>query len=677
VAGFAAYHNGLAAPFMFDDFKCVHNKEIVHSVFPISDFFASSRRPLLFLSLALNYSLSELQVWSYHLTNLAIHIAAAIVLMRIVTETARRIHRVSVRESADWLGFSVALIWLVHPLQTESVTYIVQRSESAMSLCYLLMLYCILRSEDSHWRHLWVVAAAIAFYAGLGFKEVIVSAPLVAVLFDRAYLSKSFREVLRKRWALAVAMAPAVLWLGWRVVETAEPVAGRRVGFAHQAVTPWEYLSSQSSVLLHYLKLTICPTGLCLDYAWPVTESTVGIVVPGLIIVALLLISLWLSVKHQPLGWPALSFFLILAPTSSFFPISDLAFEHRMYLPLACLITLLVVAFIELTARISDESKRDRVRLAVPIAISTVLIALTIDRNGDYGNRLVMWQDVVAKAPHNARAHYNLGLQLDKYNHPIRAIEEFKRSLERRPRDPRASFNLAGLYHRQGDFEQAKDYYKLTLKFKPEHPNANANLAHLYAELGDYRNAEKFYTRSVALRPNDPKVNDNYGNYFARRGQLDEAAELYDRSIECDANYWAAHWHRGIIYYQQNEYAAAIDSLKTARRLQPDLLPAARLLAHLLATAKDQQLRDGEKALQLAQKVASRPGYNGVRSLTVLAEAYAELGDFPTAVRTARDAQKKAADAGESEAAELLETQLLFYEKHQPYRLSSPVLEIL
>jgi protein O-GlcNAc transferase len=284
---------------------------------------------------------------------------------------------------------------------------------------------------------------------------------------------------------------------------------------------------------------------------------------------------------------------------------------------------------------------------------------------------------VVAKAPHNARAHYNLGLQLDKYNHPNRAIEEFRRSLELRPRDPRASFNLAGLYHRQRDYEQAKSYYKLTLKFKPEHPNANGNLAHLYSELGDFRNAEKYYFRSLKLRPNDPKFHDNFGNHYARRGELAKAAEHYDRSIACEANYWAAHWHRGIIHYQSNDYALAVESLRTARRLQPDLLPAARLLAHLLATAEDQQLRDGEKALQLAKHVASRPGYNGVRSLTVLAEAYAELGDYATAVRIARDAEQKAADAGKTAAAELLRTQLLFYEKRQPYRLASPVLEIL
>src|ERR1041384_2902359 len=196
------------------------------------------------------------------------------------------------------------MIWLVHPLQTQCVTYVIQRGESLMALFYLLTLYCATR------RGKWQVAAAGCCALGVASKPVAATAPLVVLLYDRAFLSKSFGRALRNRPGLYAGLAATWLLLPVLLANGAKewkPDAG----FGFGGVTAMQYAASQPGVILHYLKLACWPRPLCLDYGWPVARTVMDIV-PALIVVGALVAGMVWAWRQWPwLGFVGASFFVI------------------------------------------------------------------------------------------------------------------------------------------------------------------------------------------------------------------------------------------------------------------------------------------------------------------------------------------------------------------------------
>ena len=300
-------------------------------------------RPLLNLSLAVNYAISKLDVWSYHATNLAIHLLGSLLLFGILRRTFLL---PAMRErwgaAATPLAFVIALFWAIHPLQTESVTYISQRAESLVGLFYLLTLYCFIRGVDSARADgSGIRGAALACLLGMASKEVMVSAPLIVLLYDRTFLAGSFREAWRRRGRFYVALAGTWLLLGWLVIS-----AGGRGGTAGFGVgiSWWAYLCTQFGAIVHYLRLCVWPHPLLLDYGTG-TAHGVWEILPYAIVLGLLgaatVAALW---RWPKVGFLGAWFFAILAPTSSVVPVAtQTVAEHRMYLPLAAVLTGLVV----------------------------------------------------------------------------------------------------------------------------------------------------------------------------------------------------------------------------------------------------------------------------------------------------------------------------------------------
>ncbi|MHC4446834.1 MAG: glycosyltransferase family protein, partial [Planctomycetota bacterium] len=343
-AGVLVYLNSFQGVFVFDDHGQIVDNQKIRSFDHLW-----GNRPLVRLSLAVNYHFGELNVWGYHLVNLVIHLLAGLTLYGIV----RRVlllepFRRSCAQSAHWFALIIALVWVVHPLQTESVTYIIQRAESMMGLFYLLTIYCVLRGSTAPRPPVWYAAAVLACALGMASKPVMVTAPIVALLFDWAILSGSIRRTLRRRWPLYAGLAST--WVLLVATGTTElilsPDSSKRptAGFGYVGCTPLEYALTQPGVILRYLRLAIWPHPLCLDYGWPIARAAGNVLLPGVLIVTMAGVSVWsfLARKQAWIGFLGLSFFLILSPTSSIVPFAHPAFEHRMYLPLAAVVTVLV-----------------------------------------------------------------------------------------------------------------------------------------------------------------------------------------------------------------------------------------------------------------------------------------------------------------------------------------------
>jgi hypothetical protein len=213
VAVAAAYSNSFSGPFIFDDLSSIQDNEAIRSLRSAEVLIPPgkanvARRLLTNLSFAVNYAIGKLDVRSYHVVNLLIHLLAALALFGIVRRTLLLpALRDRFGRASTGLATAVALIWALHPLQTESVTYIVQRAESLMGLCYLLTLYAVIRGATSERPRPWYAAAVVVCALGMGAKEVMATAPIVVLLYDHAFLSGSFRETFHRRGALYLGLA--------------------------------------------------------------------------------------------------------------------------------------------------------------------------------------------------------------------------------------------------------------------------------------------------------------------------------------------------------------------------------------------------------------------------------------------------------------------------------------
>jgi Flp pilus assembly protein TadD len=555
-AGLYAYHNSLRGPFVFDDLGGILNNPTIRQLWPpwraLSPPQANnpvSGRSVANFSLALNYALGGLNVWGYHVVNLAIHILAALVLYGVVRRTLLCPSlRNRYGNEAGWLALAVALIWVVHPLQTESVTYLIQRTESLMGFFFLLTLYCVIRGAASSDQRAWYAAAIVSCALGMGSKEVMVVAPLTVLLYDRAFLSRSFREALRARAALYAGLSACWLVVVGLVASSSQ---ARSAGFG-LSVTPWEYARTQPGVILHYLRLSFWPSPLVVDYYdWPVARTVATVVPPGALVLALLAATLWAARRRPYLGFLGGWFFLTLAPTSSVLPlIGEFVAERRMYLPLAAVIALVVigwhVVFRGICRRLGWETGRRRiVEVVVLAAMVATLAQLTVRRNDDYRSEVSLWTDVVAKRPGNARGHHNLGSTLATQGKLDEAIAHYREAIRIRP-DFRPDFPEAHNYlgialARQGKLDEAIAHYSEALRINPAYAQAHNNLGAALATQGKLDEAIAHYSEALRINPAYAEAHNNLGVALATQGKLDEAIAHYSEALRINPAYAEAH----------------------------------------------------------------------------------------------------------------------------------------
>src|SRR5688572_31123503 len=253
LAAALCFANGARGPFLFDDAR-----------FAMDDPPGFWMRPVLWWTVLLNRSFSRVETVGYHALNVAGHVLAGLVLFGLVRRTLAFLP--AWRESFErgLFAFAVALLWLVHPLQTESVTYLSGRSESLAGLCTLATVYAFARSSASPRPRAWRALALAAFVLGMGIKEVVATAPVLVLLYDRTFVSASFGEALRRNRAFYAALFLADLALA-AVLIVPQLLGSPVAGFEVELFGPWEYVRTQAGVVLHYLALSFWPRGLCLD----------------------------------------------------------------------------------------------------------------------------------------------------------------------------------------------------------------------------------------------------------------------------------------------------------------------------------------------------------------------------------------------------------------------------
>jgi len=588
VVGVLVYANSFHAPFVFDSLEFIQQNRAVQDVWPWVTSLGGDppavgrNRPVGFLTFALNYAWAfdhtnnGFDVWGYHAVNLAIHVAAAWLLFDIVRRTlssARLADRYAAHAAA--LAFAVALLWLVHPLQTESVTYVYQRLESLMALFYLATLWCFVRALNSRINIWWYAASVLCGALGMGSKEVMVTAPLAVLWYDRVFAAASWRELFRKRSVYYAALAGTwgiLACLLWANRGGYQPYGVLFV----KGVSSIDYALSQPGVILHYLRLAFWPDQLCLDYGWPVAHGAAEIVPQALALGAILILTAWAIYRWPAWGFQAGFFFLVLAPTSSVAPLKDLAFEHRMYLPLAAVAALAVLAVHHAwryvaPPRAGDRPDESSVEGFVPASLLFFVAALlgwrTAARNEDYQSLRSIWQATAEAAPQNARAHSNFGGVLVDAGEFDRALTEADRAIALDP-DFAAAYNTRGnLHSRQKLFEDAIADYNRAIAADPEYENAYCNRGISFHKLNEFQKAIDDFDRALALDPSDVEAYINRGVDYGQLGKLDLAIQDFNHALQLNPNLAQAYVNRALAYYQQGRISLAIADTQRAARL--------------------------------------------------------------------------------------------------------------
>ncbi len=637
------YCNTFRVPFLFDDLPSIEdNPSILHLshlwrvLHPQAGFgLTVSGRPILNLSLALNYAWSGFSPWSYHVLNLLIHVGAALVLFGLIRRTltlaagaptalpaARRwqAQRVAmpggaVLSEADLLALGAALLWSLHPLQTEAVTYIIQRTESLMAFFYLLTFYCFVRSLQSARPRRWRVLAVVSCLLCVGTKEVSATIPVVLFLYDRTFAAGTFAEAWRRRRWFHLAIAATWLPLLGLVASTGWNRGGT-AGF-DVGVAPWAYWFTQFEAIARYLRQTFWPHPLVFDYGtFYMTASQAApyalVVVP---VAAATLYALW---RHPVPGFLGGWFFAILAPTSLVPGTIQMIVEHRMYLPLA--------AVIVLVTGLAGARWGGRRVFAVCLILALPEGWLTVRRNRVYYSDLSLWQDTVAHSPGSALAQSGLGSAYYERNRPRQALYHYLISYGLKPDLPSTNYNLGLAYsflHRPAD---AAKFYARTIRLNPLYYPANYQLGMTLVELGRPQEALAQFARAVQIMPEMAKAHYQWGATLVKLGRSAEAVPHLEQALRLQPDYVSAECELGVALYQSGHPAEAEAALRRALKLDPNQAEAHFNLGLLLAGR-------GHPDEALAQYVAAvRLDPNNVEAQLNLGIAFAQADRLPDAL---------------------------------------------
>ncbi len=612
LAGALAYANSLSGPFVFDDGATVVDNTSIRDLGSTAVFFPqrevpTAGRPIVNLSFAINYAIGGLGVRGYHVTNLAIHLLCAVVLFGLVRRTLEIVGTradPSVQDHTADIALAVALIWVLHPLNTETVDYVTQRTESMMALFYLLTMYASAGSlqarqkpdavSQSLFAHRTVAIACCAL--GMACKESMVTAPVMVMLYDRVCGFDSIKKALRARWPLYAGLAAtwivlaAVNWSGARI---------RSAGFS-AGVSPWTYLLNQTVMIVRYLRLAVWPSSLVLAYGTPQPMTLAAALPYALVVISLLALTVYALWRRPLLGFLGAWFFMTLAPTSTIVPIAtEVGAERRMYLALAAIVTLAVLAVAPFVRR--------RIGATMLAAVCVVLATATVLRNREYASSLTLAYTALQRWPtpyartmvgtelalagrHDeaiaelrqatsglSKAKYHLGAELfnrrdfdeaistlqqflDEEPYAIEAIRarlmmgralmeheqytdavaQFQRVLEMTGQNDPARTNAVGAMadalFAQEKFEDAIRFYRGYLAAQPDDINGRLNLGMALFNVGDHGGAAEA-ARTILRIKEDAAAHDLLGRVLGSDGKLDEAQQEFERALRIDPSF--------------------------------------------------------------------------------------------------------------------------------------------
>lgn len=602
-----AYANSFPGAFFFDDDAGILQNTSIRDLNNWQDVLwppveaGIGGRPFANLTFAANYAAGGYAPWGYHATNVGVHVLGALALFALARHTLLRTSLgARFGLGLTLLAALLAILWAVHPLDTNVVDYMSQRTEGLMGTLYLLALYAFvwaIELESAGWTGVMLAITVL----GMLTKEGMATIPAMALLYDRTFVSGSFAAALRKHWYAYVSFVISWLVLGALVAHS--HLSDRGVGFG-LGRSWYEYGLTECRSIVRYLQLSWWPNPLVFDYG-PDYVSSITEIVPSLLVligtVGATVYSVWRTPK---IGFLAAWFFVVLSPSSSVIPVvQQPCAENRVYLPL--------VGVVVLTGIVAYRAVGRRSLVALALACLALGIS-TLGRNRAFASEVAIWGDTVPKRPNNERAENNLGNALlklgrnneamphfdraiklsprysDAHNNrgvtllhlgrPAEAIPEFQEATKYKENYGDAYYNLGEAYLQLGRPADAIGALETALKIDPNNAKAHNNLGIALLDSGRVKESIAEERRAIDLNPDMPEAHYNLGNSLAKAGQNDSALEEFDATLRLDPTFAKAHNNAGVILLQRGRKDEAAARFEAALRIRPDYPEAKRNL---------------------------------------------------------------------------------------------------
>ena len=584
--GIGAYWNSLHAPFVFDDIDSVERNPIVRFA---TQSYRHSPRSLLFLTFAFNNWLNGQNPFGYHIVNLVLHILNGLIVFAI----ARRIYNASNSQpspgasrplvAAKAYALIAAAFFLVHPIQTESVTYISSRSELLSTMTYLcgLLSFMLIPVQKIG----FFSSLLMLFFLGLGFgfKETVVTLPAGILLYDYIFVAKANIRALLLRWrfylSFVVIGAAGSYWLLRGDLELIQGFGG--------PLQAWRYFLTQFRVIITYIRILVFPSGLNLDYDFRLSASLLE---PSTLLAVVAILGLlfvgwrWRSTQ-QLYSFSVFWFLLTLSPTSSIIPIPDVIFEHRVYLPLAGVCLSFPFAMEWLVRKGTGALQLRRV-VALSCLVLAGLMVATVLRNEVWSDEFRLFSDAVAKSPHKLRPYENLVFAYMKRGQEEQAISVAKLGIENVP-DERLSLldTIGNLYLRLGKTSDSIEYFKSSNEDAVRLGAASTFLATSFNNLGvaylafaknepqssesrasALRRAQEAFQKSLEEKPNDVGVMESFVNVTHALNEGGTLEDALRKKLETNPNDFASLYMLASILSLEERYVESIEYFRRAEQ---------------------------------------------------------------------------------------------------------------
>jgi len=577
--GIIIYSNSFNCSFQFDDQgSIVENARIRNfpDVKALWDYHQNRFVP--YFTFALNYHFGELNVWGYHFVNLVIHLinTCLVYLLSLSIFSSPVLKNNGINKNRKEVALFTALLFVSHPLATQSVTFIVQRMSSMAAMFYLLSLYLFVRgrlvSKGNKNQYIFFVCSFISALLAMHSKENAYTIPFAIILIEIFFFRSTKWHINFKDYRVILVLTGLVTFLifvlynkNFSIFNPMPPDLYND----YRTITSQNYLLTQFSVIVKYIQLLILPVNQNFDYDYPLSNSFFELktLVSFIILSGLIGLAIFLFKKQRIISFGIFWFFLTVSIESSVIPIKDLIFEHRTYLPS---FGFFLIVSSGISYLISGKYKYLAIGLLVVI-IGTNSI-LTYNRNKVWKDEMTLWNDVISKSPDKARAYNNRGNRLMENNRPNEAFKDFNKAIELQPNHSLAYYNRGTIYEKENNTDLALDDYN----------------------------------KSIKLNPNYPKVYNNRGNIFKKENKLDDAFQDYTKAIELNRSYVAAYNNRGTIYMLEKKYNEAIEDFDKAIKIQHDCAEAFanKGLAELNLGNKKKSCQDLKMAVDLGFKPA-------------------------------------------------------------------------
>ena len=585
VVVFLLYANSLQAPFTFDDWETI--VEEPHLRFSEFSFAGVERagfesyhntRPVANISFALNYYFHQHQVWGYHLVNVVIHLLAGIFLYLFIKATLGLPALRSRYPASGWVPLLAVLLWLVHPVQVQSVTYIVQRMNSMAAMFYILSCYLYVQgrlAQGSGRKWGWFAGCALSGVLALGSKEIAATLPFFIVLYEWYFFQDLSGGWLRRRLPvfLGLLVFLAVLMFGYLGSNPLQAI----LSYGGRDFTLTERVLTELRVVIFYLSLLVYPhpSRLNLDHDFALSRSLLdplSTLFSLVAIVALFGLAVYLARRERLLSFCILWFLGNLVIESSVIPL-ELVFEHRNYLP-SMLMGLLAVAGYRRLVTVNWPG------LVVVGGAVLVFSFWTYQRNAVWSDFVTLYSDIVQKSPHKARPHNNLSQALIRVGRFEESIAHARKALSIQPDYAQAHNNLARALIETGQIGEGIVQARETLKLRPDYADAHNNLAVALIKSGQLEEAIVHFQEALRLDPDQPSVRKNLQRALEEQRQgKQEAPAQSPKGPPMPPGDPVSHYQLGHAYQAEGRLAEAMEQYRQALALQPGFLPALNDLA--------------------------------------------------------------------------------------------------